>query len=71
MPSHDFHADVTEWIEECGGVEPAHHYLSTIAEKFANAGEANRAHYYRRLAQEMQRITNSPPPIAVRTRRIT
>jgi hypothetical protein len=71
MPSYDIHADVKEWIEECGVVEAAHHYLSTIAEKFANAGEANRAHYYRRLAQEMQRIIKSPPPIAIRTRRIT
>jgi hypothetical protein len=71
MPSYDFHADVTEWIDQCGGVEAAHHYLSTIAEKFANTREANRAHYYRRLAQEMRRIINSPPPIVVGTRRIT
>ena len=69
MPSYGLQADVTEWIDECGGVEAAHHYLSTIAETFARAGEANRAYYYLRMAQEIQRIINSPPPPIVRTRR--
>lgn len=52
MPSYSFEDDVTEWLDELGGAEPAEQYLSSLAERCAKAGEANKAYYYRKIAAE-------------------
>jgi plasmid stabilization system protein ParE len=69
MQAYDIQHDVTEWIDECGGAQAAERYLNDLANRFAKAGEANKAHHYRKLAHEMRRIINSPDPVVVRRRR--
>jgi plasmid stabilization system protein ParE len=69
MLNYDFQNDVTEWIGEFGGAENAEPYLKALADRFAKAGEANKAYHYRKLAAEMRRIMNGPAPVVVRMRR--
>jgi hypothetical protein len=60
MQAYDFQHRVTEWHDECRGAEAAERYLNELANRFAKAGEANKAYHHGKLAQEMRRIINSP-----------
>jgi hypothetical protein len=68
MLNYDFQNDVTEWIGVFCGAQHAEPYLKRLADRFAKAGEANKAYHYRKLAAEMRRLMNGPAAVIVSQR---